>query len=101
MEEIFSRLRAAGLKLKLEKMQFLQKAHTVLRTSNISRWNTATTREARKHSKNACTQKPKRSKTISWTSRLLQKVRPQIHGYLKSFNTSNKEGCRIQIDPRM
>ena len=57
------------------------------------------TREAGKHSKNASTQKSKGSKTISWTSRLLQKIHPQVRGYLKSLNTSNKKGCRIQMDP--
>ena len=36
LEEIFTRLKAAGLKLKLEKMLFLQKAHTVPQTFNLS-----------------------------------------------------------------
>ena len=59
LEEIFNRLRAAGLKLKLEKC----------------------------------------SETISWTGRLLQKICPQIYKHFKSLNTSNKEGCGIQMGP--
>ena len=45
LEEIFTRLKAAGLKLKLEKCCFFQKTHTVPWTLNFSRRNTTTTRE--------------------------------------------------------
>ena len=44
LEEIFIRLKAAGLKLKLEK-RFLQKTHTVPWTLNLSRRNPTSTRE--------------------------------------------------------
>ena len=50
LEEIFKRLKAAGLKLKLEKCLFLQETHPVPRTLNISGGHTAITREIRKHS---------------------------------------------------
>ena len=101
LEEIFTQLKAAGLKLKLEKMLFLQKAHTVPRTLNLHRRNPTPTRKTRKHSQNASTQKPKRSETVPCPSRLLQKICSQICRHLKSSNTLNKEGCGIQVDPQM
>ena len=78
LEEIFSRLRAAGLKLKLEKCRFFKKTHTISRTLNIRRRNPTPTRETRKHSKNASTQEPKRSEIILGTGRKLQKVCTEI-----------------------
>ena len=83
------------------KMLFLQKTHTIPRTSNLKRRHSTPTRETRKHSQNASTKKPKRGETIPRTSRLLQKIRPQICRYLKSFNTPNEKGCGIQVDTRM
>ena len=82
-------------------MQLLQETHTVLRTPNLRRRNTTPIRKTRKYNKNASTKKPKRSKTIPWTCRLLQKICPQIHRHFKSSDTSNKEGHRIQMGPRM
>ena len=58
LEEIFTRLKAAGLKLKLEKCCFFKKTHTVLWTLNLSRRSPTPTRETRKHSENASTKKP-------------------------------------------
>ena len=84
-----------------KKMRFLEKAHTVPRTPNLCRQNSTPTRKTRKHSQDASIQKPKRSETVPWPSRLLQKICSQIHRHLKSTNTSNKEGRRIQVDPRM
>ena len=49
LEEIFIRLKAAGLKLKLEKCCFF-KTHTVSWTLNLSRRNATPTRETQKHS---------------------------------------------------
>ena len=61
LEEIFSRLRAAGLKLKLEKCCFFKK-HIQYLGHLISREGIPTlTRKTRKHSKNDSPQKPKRS----------------------------------------
>ena len=90
LEEIFSRLRVAGFKLKLEKCSFFKK-HTVLRTPNLCRRNTTSTGKTRKYSKNASTEKSKRSKTGPWTCRLLQKICSQIHRHFESPNTSNKD----------
>ena len=71
LEDIFTRLKAAGLKLKLEKCCFFQETHTISWTLNISRRNSTTPRKTGKHSQNASTQEPKGSETISWFSRLL------------------------------
>ena len=68
LEEIFIRLKAAGLKLKLEKCCFFKKHIEYL--NNISRRNPTTPREIRKHSQNASTKEPKRSETISQLSGL-------------------------------
>ena len=80
-------------------MLFLQKTHTVSGTLNLCRGDTAPTGKTGKHNKNASTQKPKRSETIPWISRLLQKICSQIRRHLESPNTPNQEGCRIQMDP--
>ena len=45
LEEIFTRLKTAGLKLKLEKCCFLQKTHTISRTPNFGRRNSTPTRK--------------------------------------------------------
>ena len=82
-------------------MLLLQKAHTVPQTFNLCRRNPTPARKTQKHSQNASTQKPKRSETVPWTSRLLQKICSLICRHLKSSNTFNKEGCQIQVDPRM
>ena len=50
LEEIFIRLKAPGLKLKLEKMLLLQETHTVPWTFNLSRRHQTATRETQKHS---------------------------------------------------
>ena len=57
LEEIFTRLKAAGLKLKLEKCCFVQKTHTVSWTFNFGRSNPTSTRKTRKHRQNASTKK--------------------------------------------
>ena len=82
-------------------MLFLQETHTISRTSNFGRRHSTPTGETGKHSQDASTKKPKRSETISLTSRLLQKIRSQICRHLKGTNTLNEKGCRIQVDTRM
>ena len=83
-------------------MLFFQEAHTVSQTLNISRRNPTTSRETGKHSQNVSTQEPKGSKTISWLSRLLQKIRTQIHRHLQSSDTPNIKGCgKVEMDPQM
>ena len=57
LEEIFTRLKTAGLKLKLEKCCFFQKTHTISGTSNFGRWNPIPPRKTQKHCQNACTKK--------------------------------------------
>ena len=66
-------------------MQLLQETHTILRTLNLCRRNTNPTGKTVNYSKNASTEKPKRSKTIPWTCRLLQKICPQIRRHLKKM----------------
>ena len=73
LEEIFTRLKAAGLKLKLEKCCFFKKTHTVSWTLNFGRWN--------------LTQNQKNSKPS-----------PKICGYFTSANTPNQKSCGIQMD---
>ena len=55
LEEIITRLKSAGLKLKLEKCCFFRKTHTIPRTLNFGRRNPTTTRKTRKHCQNAST----------------------------------------------
>ena len=62
LKEIFSRLRAARLKLTTRKMLFLQKTHTIPRTSNISRRNPTLARKTGKYSENASPRNPKEVK---------------------------------------
>ena len=45
LEEIFTRLKTAGLKLKLEKCCFFKKTHTISRTPNFGRRNSTPTRK--------------------------------------------------------
>ena len=77
-------------------MLLLQKTHTISQTSNLRRRHSTLTGETRKHSQNASTRKPKRSETIPWTGRLLQKIRPQICRYLKSPNTPNEKDVEFK-----
>ena len=57
LEEIFTRLKTAGLKLKLEKCCFFKKHIQYLGTFNFGRWNPTPTRKTRKHRQNASTKK--------------------------------------------
>ena len=82
-------------------MLFLQEAHTISRTLNISRKKPAPPRKTGKHSKNASPKEPKGSETISWFSRLLSKIRTQVCRHFMSTNTPNQKECKIQMDPRM
>ena len=97
LEEIFGRLRAAGLKLKLEKCSFFRKHIQYLGHLISADRIQPLPDKTGKYSKNASTQKPKGSETISWTSRLLQKICLQIRRYFESFNTPNKEVHGIQM----
>ena len=57
LEEIFTRLKRAGLKLKLENCCFFQKTHTISWTLNFGRRNPTPPRKTRKHCQDACTKK--------------------------------------------
>ena len=61
LEEIFTRLKTAGLKLKLEKCCFFKK-HTISGTPNFGRRNPTPTRKTRMHCQNASTKNPKEVK---------------------------------------
>ena len=71
LEQVFQSLESAGLKAEITEMQFLQETHPIPRTSTVRRRYPAPTRKTREHSEDANTQKPKASKTISRSGRLL------------------------------
>ena len=58
LEEIFTRLKRAGLKTQTREVLFFQEAHTIFSTLNFGRRNPAPTRKTGKHCKNASTKKP-------------------------------------------
>ena len=98
LEEIFIRLKAAGLKLQLEKCCFFKK-HIQYLGHLISADGIQPLPEKLKSIAKMLA--PRNPKTISWPSRLLQKICPQICRHLKGTNTFNEKGRRIQVDPRM
>ena len=75
LEEIFGRLKAAGLKLKLKKCCFFKK-HMQYLSHLISAEGIQPLPEKLENSKNASPKEPKRSETISWTCRILQFADP-------------------------
>ena len=99
LEEIFGRLRAAGLKLKLEKCSFFKKHIQYLGHLISADGIQPLPEKLESIAKMPAPKKPKGSETISQTSRLLQKICPQMCRYFKSFNTPNKKGHGIQMDP--
>ena len=101
LEEIFTTLKAAGLKLKLEKCCFFKK-HIQYLGHLISADGIQPLPEKLKSiTKMPAPRNPKRSKTIPPISRILQEICPKIRRHFKSANTSNKKRCGIQIDARM
>ena len=88
-------------KTQVREMLLFQKTHTIPWTSNLSRWHSTSARKTRKYSQDASTKKPKGGKTVSQTSRLLQKIYSQICRHLKSTNSFNQKGCGIQMDTRV
>ena len=99
LEEIFIRLKAPGLKLKLEKCCFFKKHIQYLGHLISEKGIQPLPEKLESIAKMPAQKKPKRSETISRTSRLLQKIRPQICRHLKCTNTLNEKGHRIQVDP--
>ena len=101
LEEIFIRLKAAGLKLKLEKCCFFNKHIQYLGHLISADGIQPLPEKTRKYSQDASTKKLKGGETVSWTSRLLQKICSQICRHLKSTNSFNQKGCGIQMDTRV
>ena len=101
LEEIFARLKTAGLKLKLEKCCFFKKTHTISRTLNLGRQNPTLPEKLESIAKMPAPKNPKRSQTVPWISRILQEICPKIRRHFKGANASIEEGHRIQMDTRM
>ena len=101
LEEIFIRLKAAGLKLKLEKCCFFKKHIQYLGHLIWEEGIQPLPEKLESIAKMPAPKNPKEVKQFLRTSRLLQKILPQICRYLKSSNTSNEKGCGIQVDTRM
>ena len=80
-------------------MLFFQKTLTIPLTSNLSRRHSTSTRKPRKYSQDASTKKPKGGKTISWTSRILQKIWLQIRRHIKSANSLNQQDVEFKWTP--
>ena len=100
LEEIFTRLKTAGLKLKLEKCCFFKK-HIQYLGHLISADGIQPLPEKLESIAKMPAPKNPRGKTVSWISRILQEICSKIRRHFKSANTPNKEGCGIQIDTRM
>ena len=98
LEEIFIRLKAAGLKPKLEKCCFFKKHIQYLGHLISADGIQPLPEKTRKYSQDASTKKSKGGKTVSWTSGLLQKICSQICRHLKSTNPFNQKGCGIQME---
>ena len=89
LEEIFSRLRAAGLKLKLEKCSFFKKHIKYLRHLISEEGIQPLPEKLKSIAKNASTQEPKGNETIFRTSRILPKVCTKICRHIKSTDTAH------------
>ena len=99
LEEIFTRLKAAGLKLKLEKCCFFKNHIQYLGHLLSAEGIQPLPEKLESIAKMLAPKDPKGSETIPWPSRLLQKIRSQIRRHFKSTNTLNKKGHRV--DSRM
>ena len=100
LEEIFTRLKTAGLKLKLEKRCFFKK-HIQYLGHLISADGIQPLPEKLESIAKMPAPKNPRGKTVPRISRILQEMCPKIRRHFKSANTSNKEGHGIQMDTRM
>ena len=101
LEEIFIRLKAAGLKLKLEKCCFFKKHIQYLEHLISADGIQPLPEKLESIAKMPAPKNPKGSETVPWTRRILQKICPQICRHFKSSNTLNKKGRRIQMDTRV
>ena len=89
LEEIFSRLRAAGLKLKMEKCCFFKKHIQYLGHLIFTEGIQPLPEKLESIAKMPPPKNRKRSDTIFRTSRILQKVHTQVCRHRKSVNTSH------------
>ena len=101
IEEIFIRLKAAGLKLKLEKCCFFKRHIQYLGHLILADGIQPLPEKLESIAKMPAPKKPKRSETISQTSRLLQEIHPKICRHLTSTDTPNQKRRRIQMDAGM
>ena len=101
LEEIFIRLKAAGLKLKLEKCCFFKKHIQYLGHLISADGIQPLPEKLESIAKMPAPKNPKEVKQFSWTSRLLQEIHSKICRYLTSTNTPNQKRHRIQMDTRM
>ena len=89
LEEIFSRLKTAGLKLKLEKCCFFKKHIQYLRHLISADGIQLLPEKLESIAKMLAPKNPKRSKTVPRISRILQGICPKICKHFKSTNTPN------------
>ena len=100
LEEIFTRLKTAGLKLKLEKCCFFKKHIQYLGHLISADGIQPLPEKLESIAKMPAPRNPK-GKTIPQISRILQEIHPKICRHFKSANTSNKKRRGIQMDARM
>ena len=101
LEEIFIRLKAAGLKLKLEKCCFFKKHIQYLGHLILAEGIQPLPEKLESIAKMPAPKKPKRSETISGASWLLQEICSKICRHLTGADTPNQKRRRIQMDARM
>ena len=100
LEEIFIRLKAAGLKLKLEKCCFFKKHIQYLGHLISADGIQPLLEKLESIAKMPAPKNPKEVKQFLGR-RILQRICPKICRHFKSSNTLNKKGCRIQMDTRV
>ena len=101
LEEIFIRLKAAGLKLKLEKCCFFKKHIQYLGHLISADGIQPLPEKLESIAKMPAPKNPKEVKQFLGLSRILQKICPQICRHFKSSNALNKKGRRIRMDTRV
>ena len=101
LEEIFTRLKTAGLKLKLEKCCFFKKHIQYLGHLISADGIQPLPEKLESIAKMPAPKNPKEVKQFLGLVGYYRKFVPRFADIFKSANASNKEGCRIQVDTRM
>ena len=101
LEEIFNRLKAAGLKLKLEKCCFFKKHIQYLGHLISADGIQPLPEKLESIAKMPAPKNPKEVKQFLGLVGYYRKICPQICRHFKSSNTLNKKGRRIQMDTRV